>query len=74
MSQSENNLIWVDLEMTGLDINNDYIIEVASIVTDAQLNILAEGPIVAVYQPDEKCFESAHYPPAVDFSSALHEP
>ena len=53
MSQSENNLIWVDLEMTGLDINNDYIIEVASIVTDAQLNILAEGPIVAVYQPDE---------------------
>lgn len=53
MSQSENNLIWVDLEMTGLDTNTDYIIEIATIVTDAQLNILAEGPIVAIHQPDE---------------------
>ena len=53
MSLSENNLIWVDLEMTGLDTNNDYIIEIATIVTDAQLNILAEGPVVAIYQPDE---------------------
>ena len=53
MSQSENNLIWVDLEMTGLDTNTDYIIEIATIVTDAQLNILAEGPVVAIHQPDE---------------------
>lgn len=53
MSQSENNLIWVDLEMTGLDTNTDYIIEIATIVTDAQLNILAEGPVVAIFQPDE---------------------
>lgn len=53
MSKSENNLIWVDLEMTGLDTNTDYIIEIATIVTDAQLNILAEGPVVAVFQPDE---------------------
>lgn len=53
MSQSENNLIWVDLEMTGLDTNTDYIIEIATIVTDAQLNILAEGPIIAIHQPDE---------------------
>lgn len=53
MSQSENNLIWVDLEMTGLDTNTDYIIEIATIVTDAQLNILAEGPILAIHQPDE---------------------
>jgi oligoribonuclease len=52
MSQSENNLIWVDLEMTGLDTNNDYIIEIATIVTDPQLNILAEGPVVAIHQPD----------------------
>ncbi len=53
MSQSENNLIWVDLEMTGLDTNTDYIIEIATIVTDAQLNILAEGPVVAIHQPDQ---------------------
>ena len=53
MSQSENNLIWVDLEMTGLYTNTDYIIEIATIVTDAQLNILAEGPVVAIHQPDE---------------------
>lgn len=53
MSQSDNNLIWVDLEMTGLDTNNDSIIEIATIVTDPQLNILEEGPIVAIHQPDE---------------------
>ena len=53
MSQSENNLIWIDLEMTGLDTDNDEIIEIAAIVTDPQLNILAEGPIIAIYQPDE---------------------
>lgn len=52
MAKSKNNLIWIDLEMTGLDTNNDYIIEIATIVTDAQLNVLAEGPIVAIHQPD----------------------
>ncbi|HIF52221.1 MAG TPA: oligoribonuclease [Thiotrichaceae bacterium] len=53
MSQLENNLIWIDLEMTGLDTDNDYIIEIATIVTDSQLNILDEGPIVAIQTPDE---------------------
>jgi oligoribonuclease len=53
MSQSENNLIWIDLEMTGLDTNTDYIIEIATIVTDPQLNILGEGPVVAIHQPQE---------------------
>ncbi len=53
MSQSENNLIWIDLEMTGLDTNNDCIIEIATIVTDPQLNILDEGPVVAIHQADE---------------------
>ena len=52
MSQSENNLIWIDLEMTGLDTNNDYIIEIATIVTDSELNILEEGPVLAIHQPD----------------------
>ncbi|MCZ6802888.1 MAG: oligoribonuclease [Proteobacteria bacterium] len=53
MSQSDNNLIWIDLEMTGLDTDNDFIIEIATIVTDAQLNILEEGPVLAIYQADE---------------------
>ncbi len=53
MSQSENNLIWIDLEMTGLDTDNDLIIEIATIVTDSQLNLIEEGPVVAIYQPDE---------------------
>ena len=52
MAQDANNLIWIDLEMTGLDTQNDVIIEIATIVTDAQLNILAEGPELAIHQPD----------------------
>jgi len=47
------NLVWIDLEMTGLDTQNDRIIEIATIVTDAELNILAEGPVLAIHQPDE---------------------
>ncbi|NBN74295.1 oligoribonuclease [Proteus sp. G2615] len=54
MSKSENNLIWIDLEMTGLDPECDRIIEIATIVTDPQLNILAEGPVIAVHQSDEQ--------------------
>ena len=50
---SEHNLIWIDLEMTGLDTANDLIIEMATIVTDSQLNILAEGPVLAIHQSDE---------------------
>jgi oligoribonuclease len=53
MSQDSNNLIWIDLEMTGLDTQNDVIIEIATIVTDVQLNTLAEGPVLAIHQPDE---------------------
>ncbi|PHM74871.1 oligoribonuclease [Xenorhabdus kozodoii] len=54
MSKSENNLIWIDLEMTGLDPERDRIIEIATIVTDSELNILAEGPVIAVHQSDEQ--------------------
>ncbi|MCB1616792.1 MAG: oligoribonuclease [Pseudomonadales bacterium] len=46
------NLIWIDLEMTGLNPQTDVIIEIATIVTDAQLNILAEGPMLAIHQPE----------------------
>lgn len=52
MPQDSNNLIWIDLEMTGLDTQNDVIIEIATIVTDSQLNILAEGPVLAIHQSD----------------------
>ena len=49
----EFNLIWIDLEMTGLDTINDTIIEIATVVTDKDLKILAEGPMLAVHQSDE---------------------
>jgi len=49
---AELNLIWIDLEMTGLDTVNDTIIEIATLVTDAELNLLAEGPSIAVHQDE----------------------
>ncbi len=52
MTNKRDNLIWIDLEMTGLNPDTDRIIEIATIVTDAQLNILAEGPVIAVHQSD----------------------
>ncbi|HHS83773.1 MAG TPA: oligoribonuclease [Gammaproteobacteria bacterium] len=53
MEPNRDNLIWIDLEMTGLDTVQDVIIEIATVVTDSQLNILAEGPVLAIHQ-DEK--------------------
>ncbi len=53
LSRNDQNLIWIDLEMTGLDPANDRIIEIAVVVTDAQLNLRAEGPVIAVHQTDE---------------------
>lgn len=50
---NEFNLVWVDMEMTGLDPEKDRVIEVAAIVTDPHLNVLAEGPVFAIHQPDE---------------------
>lgn len=52
MPVDESNLIWIDLEMTGLDVDNDYIIEIATIVTNSNLEILAEGPVFAIHQTD----------------------
>jgi len=50
--EKEKNLIWIDLEMTGLDPTVDTILEIASIVTDSQLNIIAEGPSLIIKQPE----------------------
>lgn len=52
MAQDQNHLIWLDMEMTGLEPDTDRIIEVAIVITDAQLNTVAEGPVLAVHQPD----------------------
>lgn len=49
---SVSHLIWIDLEMTGLDTQNDHIIEIATVITDRNLNTLAEGPVLAIHQPD----------------------
>ena len=52
MSQDQNNLVWLDMEMTGLDPERDRIIEVAVVVTDSQLNTVAESPVLVVHQSD----------------------
>jgi oligoribonuclease len=54
MSFSDQNLIWIDLEMTGLDPETHKVIEIATIVTDSELNILAEGPVLAIHQSEEE--------------------
>jgi oligoribonuclease len=52
MTDKELNLIWIDLEMTGLDPLQERIIEIATVVTDSELNVLAEGPSIAINQPN----------------------
>ena len=53
MKKNSKNLIWIDLEMTGLDTFNDRVIEIATIVTDKDLHILEEGPVIAIKTPQE---------------------
>lgn len=53
MLKSKENLIWIDLEMTGLDPESDLILEIATVVTDKHLVVLAEGPMLAIHQSDE---------------------
>jgi oligoribonuclease len=52
MAQDQNNLVWLDMEMTGLDPDKDRIIEIAIVVTDSQLKALAEAPVAVVHQAD----------------------
>lgn len=51
--QNDGNLVWIDLEMTGLNPQKDKILEVATVVTNSHLEILADGPVLAIYQPEE---------------------
>ena len=53
MAQDQNNLLWIDMEMTGLNPDGDRIIEIAIIVTNAQLDTVAEAPVLVVHQSDE---------------------
>jgi len=52
MSKDPDNLIWIDLEMTGLRPDVDHVIEIATLVTDKQLRVLAEGPVIAIHHPE----------------------
>lgn len=52
MAQDKNHLIWLDMEMTGLEPDRDRIIEIAVVITDANLETVAEAPVLAVHQPD----------------------
>lgn len=52
--QNASNLVWVDMEMTGLEPDSDVVIEIATIVTDSNLNTLAEGPVIALHQSQER--------------------
>ena len=52
MAGDPNNLVWIDMEMTGLQPDSDRVIEIAMLVTDPQLNVLATGPVLVVHQPD----------------------
>jgi oligoribonuclease len=53
VTEQQQNLIWIDLEMTGLRPERDRILEIATIITDNDLNILSEGPVIAIHQPEE---------------------
>ena len=53
MPADQNNLIWIDMEMTGLQPDSDRILEIALLVTDSQLAVVAQGPVLVLHQPDE---------------------
>lgn len=53
MSRDRSNLVWIDLETTGLSVGNRAILEIASVVTDKDLNVVGEGPVLVIQQPDD---------------------
>ena len=52
ITPDDTHLVWLDLEMTGLEPATDHVLEIATLVTDTQLNVLAEGPVLAIHQPE----------------------
>jgi len=52
MAKNDTHLVWIDMEMSGLDPDNDRVLEVALVVTDKDLNLVEEGPVLVVHQPD----------------------
>ena len=73
MAADSNNLIWIDMEMTGLVPDTDRIIEIAVLVTDPQLNLVAEGPVLVLRQPDEVLAAMDSWNRAVHGKSGLVE-
>ena len=63
----DSHMVWVDCEMTGLDTSKDHLLEIAVIITDKDLNILAEGPDLVIHQTDEVCI--IVQPNPIQFSS-----
>lgn len=53
MRSEAKRIVWVDLEMTGLDVDKDHILEIACLVTDADLNVVATGPNIIIHQPED---------------------
>ena len=53
MAQDQNNLVWIDMEMTGLNPDTDRVIEVALVVTNSALDVVAEAPVLVIHQTDE---------------------
>ena len=73
MTINDQNLIWIDLEMTGLDPETHKIIEIATVVTDPQLNVLAEGPVLAIYQPEAELLKMDDWCTTTHTNSGLVE-
>ena len=79
MGSTDSRLVWIDLEMTGLDPLRDHIIEIASVVTDGELEIVAEGPNIVVHQPRSVMYEmddwnTRHHTASGLFNEVLVQP
>ena len=69
----DKNLVWIDLEMTGLDARTDVILEIASIITDSNLNVVAYGPELVIHQPEEKLAQMNTFVKNLHSTSGLTE-